>query len=72
MSISLAVTYHDPVGGLIPLIGRVLPFLLDIFDGIAVRASSIANEDGLACIEAAGGVVLRTDPADDSLGTRLG
>jgi hypothetical protein len=72
MNISLAVTYHDPKGRLIPVISRSLPFLIKIFEGIAVRASSVASEEGVVCFSEVGGLILRANPSDDAVGAKLG
>jgi hypothetical protein len=47
MNVSLAVTYHDPQGRLYDQIVRTLPRLMDIFGGVAVRASGIAYPPAL-------------------------
>jgi len=59
MQVALAATYHDPKGRLCDQIQRVLPVLGGIFGGLAVRASSTANESALSLFAKAGVLVKR-------------
>jgi len=59
MRVALAVTYHDPKGRLCDQIQRILPVLGRIFGGLAVRASSMANERALSLFTDAGVLIRR-------------
>lgn len=54
MSVTLAITHHDPEGRLNPQLDRHLPLLTNLFDGIAVHSSPQANSEALARLERVG------------------
>lgn len=59
MSVTLAVTYHDPEGRLYEPARRTLPVLTGIFDRLVVQASPAANERSLALWQRAGAAIKR-------------
>lgn len=54
MSVTLAITHHDPDGRLNQQLNRHLSTLTALFGGIAVHSSPQANAEALACLENAG------------------
>ena len=63
MNVALAITYHDPQGRLCEQIRLVLPTLVEVFAGLAIRASYAANARALSLFTDAGAVVKRA-PAE--------
>lgn len=72
MSVTLAITYHDPAGRLFPLAERVAPTLARIFTGIVVQASPQAAERTLALFAAHGAAIMREALPTGDIGTGLG
>lgn len=68
MSAALAITYHDPQGRLCEQIRLVLPTLVEIFEGLAIRASYAANARALSLFTDAGALVKRapTEPLNEA------
>jgi hypothetical protein len=63
MQCVLATTHHDPDGRLIDQSVRMLPILKRIFFGIAVHATNVTHERGLAVLATAGALVRRAPSA---------
>jgi hypothetical protein len=59
MDVALAITYHDPQGRLCEQIRRVLPTLVEVFEGLAIRASHTANARALSLFTDAGALAKR-------------
>lgn len=57
MTVTLAVTYHDPEGRMRDQIEHALPVLIRIFGGLAVRASYSAHKPSLKLFAEAGAVI---------------
>jgi len=72
MDVALAVTYHDPQGHLGQQIVRTLPTLTNIFGGLTVRASHIANKRSLALFVSAGALVQVQSLEQAAEGPKLG
>jgi len=72
VKVTLAITYHDPAGHLSGQIERVLPVLTAVFAGLAVQASSRANEQSLALFTRTGALVQREPAAQLSERPKLG
>lgn len=72
MNIVLAATYHDPKGRLCEQIQRVLPTLAEIFGGLAIQASHIADEQALSLFTDAGALVKRESSEQVNEVPRLG
>ncbi|MCG8350710.1 MAG: hypothetical protein MI924_23315 [Chloroflexales bacterium] len=72
MSVALAATYHDPQGHLYAQIQRALPTLDALFNGLAIRASCLANEQALALFTAAGALIERESTERLQDGPKLG
>ena len=71
MSVTLAATYHDPQGRLHDQLVRALPTLTGIFDGVAIRASHVANRRSVDHFTVAGGGVLRESPSEAAGANKL-
>ena len=72
MSTALALLYHDPDGKLISQIEHTLPLLTDIFDGIAICASAVANPAALGLWRDQGALIIKDAPSDSPPYLRLG
>ena len=72
MGVALALLYHDPDGKLYDEIGRALPLLTDIFDGIAICASAVASPASLARWREAGALIEQDADSDVPAYLRLG
>jgi hypothetical protein len=72
MTAALAMLYHDPEGKLVNQIGQVLPLLTDIFGGMAICASAIANPSALDRWREAGVLIEQDAPSDTPPYLRLG
>jgi hypothetical protein len=59
MSVTLAITYHDPHSRLSCLVERVLPLITATFAGVVVQASSVASARSLALFADAGAIIGR-------------
>jgi hypothetical protein len=58
--ITLAIPYHDPAGELTAQLSRLLPRMGELFDGVAVDASTEANQQALALLRGAGAHIEQT------------
>ena len=72
MSVALAITYHDPEGRLYEQIRLVLPKLVEVFAGLAVRASHTANARALSLFTDAGALVKRAPTERSNEAPKLG
>jgi hypothetical protein len=72
MGVALAITYHDPQGGLLGQLRRVLPILQELFAGIGVAASAAAFTESLACLEQARAAIAREAAPPPGQGPRIG
>jgi len=72
MDVTLAVIYHDPQGDLCQQIVRTLPTLTNIFGGLTVRASHIADKRSLALFVSAGALVEVQSLEQAAQGPKLG
>lgn len=61
MSVTLAITHHDPDGRLNSQLNRHLPLLTDLFSGIAVHSSPQANSEALASLAGVGASIAIQD-----------
>ena len=72
MNTALALLYHDPNGQLAPAIDHALPLLHEVFSGIAICASPVANPDMLRHWQAAGALVDQEQASEVPAYLRLG
>ena len=72
MTVALALLYHDPDGKLYEQIGQALPLLTNIFSGIAVCASAIANPASLDRWREAGALIEQDAASHTPAYLRLG
>jgi hypothetical protein len=55
----LAITYHDPEGRLCEQLRRALPILLEIFSGLAVRASHASSPRSISLLDSVEALVIQ-------------
>lgn len=72
MTISLAITYHDPDGRLYTQFTRTLPTLTAVFTGIAVQASPQANPHTLQLLAQHGAIIEQRTPEFDKGALTIG